>query len=447
MNITIHRGTNQIGGCVTEYEHDGWRLFVDYGEQLPGAPKADKPLEIEGLAKGDLSKSALLITHYHGDHIGKLSEVAAVIPVYMGYTGNEIYRKLQRRLSFIKGEAGEKARKAYERSGTMLTFMEDEEFQFGPFTVRPIKMDHSAYDSYGFVITVTDDSEDAVLHTGDFRAHGMYGEEFWDVISSIPEVKAIVCEATNIERSQKETEREWKIEERFEQLFKENKYNSVFVSSTNIDRLFGIYHAARAADRVVLMDDYQYDVLNSVIGKNDWMRNENIEVEFIEDDGTKSFDTLDPGYEFDKGLPFALRLDRMEKDSPRFYVPDKLRKLINWKGCVLIARPTPQFVALIESFPTQKSKKCLSQWKGYINPASPTYNDSLAKALGDDYEYVHTSGHADIETLKTLFSEVDYGAIIPMHTENPQKFMEEFGGSDYNVRLLKDGEILDTNTL
>ena len=68
MNITIHRGTDQIGGCVTEYEHDGWKLFVDYGEQLPGYPKS-KPLEVEGLNKGDLTKSALLITHYHEDHI------------------------------------------------------------------------------------------------------------------------------------------------------------------------------------------------------------------------------------------------------------------------------------------------------------------------------------------------------------------------------------------
>ena len=62
MNITIHRGTDQIGGCVTEYEHDGWKLFVDYGEQLPGYPKS-KPLEAEGLNTGDLTKSTLLITH------------------------------------------------------------------------------------------------------------------------------------------------------------------------------------------------------------------------------------------------------------------------------------------------------------------------------------------------------------------------------------------------
>ena len=62
MKITVHRGTHQIGGCVTEYELDGWRLFVDYGEQLPGAPHTE-PLQIEGLNQGDFSKSALLITH------------------------------------------------------------------------------------------------------------------------------------------------------------------------------------------------------------------------------------------------------------------------------------------------------------------------------------------------------------------------------------------------
>ena len=53
MNIRIHRGTHQIGGCVTEYEYGGWRLFVDYGEELPGGPKTGD-LQIEGLTDGDL---------------------------------------------------------------------------------------------------------------------------------------------------------------------------------------------------------------------------------------------------------------------------------------------------------------------------------------------------------------------------------------------------------
>ena len=63
MKITIHRGTHQIGGCVTEYEHNGWRLFVDYGEELLGGPKTGD-LQVEGLTYGDLSKSAFLILHH-----------------------------------------------------------------------------------------------------------------------------------------------------------------------------------------------------------------------------------------------------------------------------------------------------------------------------------------------------------------------------------------------
>lgn len=61
-------------------------------------------------------------------------------------------------------------------------------------------------------------------------------------------------------------------------------------------------------------------------------------MEGIDEDGKEFFDTLDARYEFNKGLPYVLKFDRTHKDSPRFFVPDKLRKLIRWKGFVLIAR-------------------------------------------------------------------------------------------------------------
>ena len=447
MKITIHRGTDQIGGCVTEYEYNGSKLIVDFAEQLPGAPISKEPLKIEGLTYGDLSKSALLVTHYHGDHIGKIYEIAKAVPVYMGYTACEIYRKLQRRLSYIKDEAGDKARKCYERAGLIHTFMDDEEFRFGPFSILPVKMDHSAYDSYGFVIAVSEnEEEDRVFHTGDFRSHGIMGEYFWDKISEIPRVTAIICEATNIDRDSKQTETESEIQVGFEHLFRENKYSSVFASSTNIDRIFDIYHAAREADRIVLMDEYQYDILNSVIGENNWRKNETEEMEGIDEDGNEFFDTLDSPYEFDKGLPYVLKLDRSHKDSPIFNIPDKLRKLISWKGCVLIARTTPQFKKLIDTFPSEKSRKCLSQWKGYIEPSNPAYNESLALILGDDYVYIHTSGHADNHTLNTLFEQTEYDVIIPMHTNNPQQFLNIFNQYDSKIRLLKDGETFDTMT-
>ena len=109
MNIKIHRGTHQIGGCVTEYEYDGWRLFVDYGEELPGGPKSGD-LQIEGLTHGDISKSALLITHYHGDHIGSITKLPKELLIYIGKVGREILLVLSDHLKSVDAPVRDKIR-------------------------------------------------------------------------------------------------------------------------------------------------------------------------------------------------------------------------------------------------------------------------------------------------------------------------------------------------
>lgn len=55
---------------------------------------SDKALEIKGLTYGDLRKSALLITHYHGDHIGKIADLPAELPIFIGKTSKEIALEL-----------------------------------------------------------------------------------------------------------------------------------------------------------------------------------------------------------------------------------------------------------------------------------------------------------------------------------------------------------------
>ena len=42
MKITIHRGTNQIGGCIAEIKSCGYKVFIDFGEQLPETETKDK---------------------------------------------------------------------------------------------------------------------------------------------------------------------------------------------------------------------------------------------------------------------------------------------------------------------------------------------------------------------------------------------------------------------
>ena len=36
VKIKVHRGLNQIGGCITEIWTDTSRIFIDMGQNLPG---------------------------------------------------------------------------------------------------------------------------------------------------------------------------------------------------------------------------------------------------------------------------------------------------------------------------------------------------------------------------------------------------------------------------
>lgn len=411
MNITVHRGTNQIGGCVTEYEYKGWRLFVDYGEQLPGSPVLNRSLEIEGLTQGDVRKSALLITHYHGDHIGKIAEIAPEIPIYMGKISKEIAFELAKHLSRVSSDNRELA----ERLESVKTFMPGEQFSFGEFRIMPIVMDHSAFDSYAFCIEANNLT---VFHTGDFRTHGFRSSKLSVVIDRfIGKVDYVVCEATNVSRPNAISLSEYELQRKFTDSFRDNKFNVVYVSSTNIDRLFSIYHAATRAGREFLIDGYQNKIMDIVSGRDSiW--------------GKSKF------YQYVKGRePKVLEYQR---DS-EFLVTDAFKAYLNKRGYVIIARSIPRFDNLLSRLPAINRKVYLSQWNGYLDPENKAFNFALAKSVGTKYAYFHTSGHCNMQSLEILIKQLRPKAIIPIHTDNPQAFANLFCDK-WSVVLLKDGE-------
>lgn len=102
MKIIVHRGTHQIGGCVTEIQsNSGTRIAIDIGENLPSQDKkSTQELDIEGLTiQGQNNFKAVCITHYHGDHIGLYHKILPQIPIYIGKVSKEIYKILQTRLA------------------------------------------------------------------------------------------------------------------------------------------------------------------------------------------------------------------------------------------------------------------------------------------------------------------------------------------------------------
>ena len=408
MKITIHRGTDQIGGCVTEYENEGWRLFVDYGEQLPGA-KHTAPLDIEGLTKGDLSKSALLITHYHGDHIGNITKLPKDLPIFMGKVSRDIQQELSDHLKSVDGVHQE----MFDRLQTVHTFEPGKPFSWGDFWIVPVTIDHSAFDAYSFKIEADGIS---AFHTGDFRTHGFRSKKLPDVIKKfIGEVDCVVCEATNVSRPDATNLSESALQREYKSLFREHKNNVVYVSSTNIDRLFGLYHAACDANRVFVIDEYQKRIMD-IVSERDaiWGKAEL--------------------YNFnEKKMPVVLTRQR-----GKFWMNSKFKWLLDNMGYVLIARSNPYFDELIQMIPGEK-QTYLSMWNGYVDSNKPAYNEKLAKSLGEGFLYKHTSGHCDMNSLRDVFRLLHPKAIIPIHTESPEAFAQLFS-NEWPVKVLNDGE-------
>ena len=412
MNIKIHRGTHQIGGCVTEYEYNGWRLFVDYGEELPGGPKTGD-LKVEGLTHGDLSKSALLITHYHGDHIGNIVKLPKKLPIYMGKLGREIQKVLSNHMK----SKNKSHKMMVERLDYINTFKERNEFNFGPFSIMPLTIDHSAFDAYAFKIVANGVS---VYHTGDFRMHGFRSGKTSKMLKKyVGEVDYVVCEGTNISRPEAASKKEYMLQKDFETLFKENKGCIVYLSSTNIDRLFSLYHAALKAHRAFYVDGYQKKIMDIVVNSDSiWVKSEL--------------------FQYGRYEPKPLIYNNNDKDS--FYISDSFIDALKKHGYVLIARANSRFDKLIEKIPGEK-KKVLSMWNGYVKKGSEAYDEHLAKSLKDGYEYMHTSGHVDMADLHELFRLLHPKGIIPIHTDDPKGFAQLFN-KEWNVVILNDGETM-----
>ena len=410
MKFTIHRGAAQIGGCVTKYEYEGWRLFVDFGEELPRNSYAAKPLDIEGLNCGDTSKSALLITHYHGDHIGNIPELPSQLPIFMGQTAKEIQDAYSKHMSGVS----ERDRRLHERLESVAVFKAGEQFEFGPFKITPVTIDHSAFDSYAFRIEAAGLS---VFHTGDFRTHGFRSKALPKVLEKyIDNIHYVVCEATNIRRPDAVTKSESELQRDFQKSFNEHKYNVVYSSSTNIDRLFGLYHAAIRAGRPFYVDSYQKSIMDIVAGRDSIWGKSNL-------------------YEYKVGFEPKVLL----KSGPEFYINDKFKNDLASRGYVLMARAGKKFDNLIDQMPSEDRQIYLSMWNGYVDKKKAAYNPALAESVGNNPIYMHTSGHCDMEGLRDIFKMLHPKAILPIHTDDPKAFADLFC-DEWPIILLNDGE-------
>ena len=385
--ITIHRGVRQIGGCVTEISSGHARVFIDFGENLPGVDSSIPA--IDGLTSGSGADSALFLTHYHGDHIGQLKSVLPEVPVYMGETAKAIQMNLIECIASSDKPIYEKIK----------AFSALDKIKIGNMTVTPLMVDHSAFDAYMFVI---DTGGCRILHTGDFRLHGKRGSVTPKMLTTYAKnIDIIICEGTMMSRFGESPISEYELQQKAKALMKTSKYVFVLCSSTHIDRI-GVFYHANPKGRLFICDDYQRKQLETV-------RNAHADKSHF--------------YNFNKLYTYGKNLDAHMEE----------------KGFCMMIRNTPYFNKILEKY----KNRCLiiySMWSGYLDDRAK--NQSLCDFLAPyKYEALHTSGHATAEDIRLVYDTVKpKKGLVPMHTETPEAFRKIIPKE--KIIIIEDGEAL-----
>jgi len=398
MKILIHRGANQIGGCITEIQSaNGTRVLIDLGHNLPGETesqdKFDDPSNLYALLEGI---SGIIYTHNHGDHLGFFDRVPSDVPQYIGEMSREVTCN-------ILDESLNKAVRAKHKSlieeivnkilklKSFRAYTSDGPFMVGDISITPYFVSHSAADSHMLLIEC---DGKRVLHTGDLREHGFLGKGLEKTLRKyIGQVDVLITEGTMLSRDDEQTKTESEIQSTMSGLM--GKYKNVFVlcSSTNFDRLAGLHKAnARFKGRPFVCDVYQNEQFKTL---------------------TKYSGRHSDLYVIDDAVEMSLRKVNLHKRMAE-------------KGFTMVVRDNPTFRKwigfLLPLLDPAQTVLVYSQYKGYLNEQIKL--QEFVKMFGDNMVHLHTSGHATRTTLAKICNILNPStAIIPIHKDAAADFL------------------------
>jgi len=448
-NLTIYRGTHQIGGCCTEISAGGRRVLLDLGANLPGSDET-APIKDEDLIARVLDgrpADAVLFTHYHGDHCALYQKIAArtpELPMYIGPLARQILMVVT---AYIDRGASEKG---FPIVKGMHTYRPGQPLRPAPgIAVWPLYVDHSALDAYMFYIEA---GGKRILFTGDFRDHGIQGKQLWRMLNAfvVPKgVDILVTEGTMLGREQVSREEgtvltEQELGQRAAVLFRKHKYNFVLVSSTNLDSIMEFYHNT-PAELPFVCDFYQARLI--ITAMEGMQRRKGIFPDYQASPAHPAIRVLDPAHrKWEDVRGRGLRL-RYPIDLQPITEEEMARD-----GFVLLARKNSQrgeyvsqFEELRDRFLKQDGQIIYSMWDGYLQKDHDYADQNLIDYIGDCLPvHLHTSGHAYVETIAKLIETVQSRVIVPMHTEKAEAFQSIPALAPYanRVRILWDGKTL-----
>ena len=383
MTITIHRGQNQIGGSIIEISSKTTRIILDAGSELD----EDVPIapQIEGLFTGQAYYDAVFISHYHGDHLGLCDQVLPGIPLYIGEKAARVTNAARRYL-----HKPEYPFAAFYEAGRTITV--------GDFQITPYLCDHSAFDSYMFHIAC---GGKTLVYSGDFRSNGR--KSFSRLLQRLPHADVLIIEGTTLSRASVPPKTEVDLENAaVEEISRTDAPVFVLQAATNIDRIVTVFKAARRSGRVLIQDLYMAEV---AFAAGESIPNpatfSGVRV-FLMNGGNGRYELLDGKYH-------ETKIGRAGIAKQQF---------------VMCVRPSMQryLEELSKALPFDGGVLFYSMWDGYKEKEDVAAFLRFMQDKGVRVIDLHTSGHADAETIHALIQDVAPRYIIPMHTENAAWF-------------------------
>jgi ribonuclease J len=425
MDVTIHRGTKEIGGSFVEVSAGRTRIIIDTGmpiftperepfdSSIVRGKSPDKLVEtgvlpkVAGLYTDGERPQAIFLSHSHVDHTGLCHLTARDIPVYAS--------KGTSQMMLASGVFGGQQSLDGDRFRKLVP---ETPVSIGDITVTPFSVDHSAHDSLAFLIEADGKT---VLYSGDLRCHGRKPWTIENLIAAAKarSVDALIMEGTHVGAGREKRGTEFDLEEQILEAIKEARALVLgCFSPLDVARLTTYYNATLRAGRVFVADAYGAFVMHLVSN--------------------------------DAGLPHPKKADRFAVYVNEFAKRRNNEKVLRtFEGATITLdeilsepqkftmmwRPSmlePDFGGTIPP----GARLLYSYWHGYIRNKDWRECRKKIEEAGGDLVCHHVSGHIYEQDLVKFVEALGAKTVIPIHTSEPAGFGKLFN----NVTRLTDGE-------
>ena len=429
--IIVQRGTHEIGGSCVEITSGQERLIIDLGLPLmtrdggeldelavksPSIANGILP-DVKGLYRDDKpTVTAVILSHPHLDHYGLMDWVHPDIPIYLSEEAETVIRTGN--IFFAPSSVQDKMLQ-HNR-----IFKHWAPFTIGPFTITSYLIDHSAFGASSLLIEV---DGKRIFYSGDVSGHGRKASLFDHLATNpVENIDVLLLEGTQVGHSHDTGfDSEADVEKAMKDIFSTQKDVSFVISSgSNIDRLESLYLASKEAHKTLVLEIYQFYLLEELKKKFDLalppQPSDHIRIFYIWKHTTDVVEKLS------KELLYEYKPRKIDQDE----ILAKRQDMVLRLPLGIMKRIANQ---LIKTRPLTDAHFIYSLWDGYLE--RDTRFKEFSEKFGIPITEIHTSGHAYLDDLKRLAEALKPKVIIPMHTLGGDEFKDHFA----NVVRLDDG--------